>query len=1050
MSTFDDHYEFRDQLAQRIVRDLVGPGPNDAVADDERILDEPPRNRYIAGILYAPSPRQTDTIDPVEDNDTTDARFMGAEQPEEDKPVAMANRHYPAALATTFAVDSTRCSAVEIEVHAARYAPTTSTDDSGESREAWTRNPIRHTHRFSLDASNHKKEWDGLELDVRIRAADDEGLVSITAALVNRLEVRRGEWRDQYSFFQTTLSARTPEADAIADRSLIRPPGVDADAQSFALTYRHAPVFAAGHGCGVEWTSGAEGYASEVRTTAAPTPDLLLSDNNPDVTSEWFSMRALAHGGRSEVVAGLRQFVAGYGNWISERSEELDGLDEPHLSTGRRHLADCELAASRIHHGIDFLETDDLAWTAFQLANKAMLAQRARSDWQRGGCQGNPNLDTDEHQWRAFQLGFILMTLESTANPDSTERDVADLLWFPTGGGKTEAYLGLIAFMVFLRRLRAHRERRSGAGLTVIMRYTLRLLTLQQFQRAAMLMCACEAIRRERDDLGREEISICLWVGQGATPTTLADTRTALTELSKGKILDEKNPVQLTACPWCATPLSHRNYWVADNNQRLVIACRNPDCQFKQGLPCYVVDEDVYVRKPTLMIATVDKFASLPWREEIGDLFAADDPERLPPELIIQDELHLISGPLGTIVGLYEAAVHMLCSDGGVGPKVIASTATIRRAAEQIRALYAGGSFQFPPPGLDARDSYFAVEASRETKGTRRYLGLLTGGTSQATLMIRAYAAAMQGANDLPGADEVRDAYWTMLGYFNSLRVLGGARLQVADDVQDRMRVIAENPDSARLLSDDRLVEMTSRIPSSDIPRNLDRMAEDVSSQDCVDVVLATNMISVGVDVDRLGLMAVMGQPQSASEYIQATSRVGRRHPGLVLVLFNAARSRDRSHYEDFVGFHNAIYRQVDASSVTPFAARARDRALHAVLVGLMRAKYPKFRPNAAARNVADLERRTAPIVASILERVAAVDPDEVDGTRESLTAFVKQWKRRGQEEPKLVYRNHHEPALALLSDAARPDLVADYNSQATMWSMRAVDTESHLYLVGS
>ena len=757
-------------------------------------------------------------------------------------------------------------------------------------------------------------------------------------------------------------------------------------------------------------------------------------------------MRQLATDDRSEICSGLKEFVAGYERWIKLRIADTGDLHGVHQETGRLHLEDCKVAALRMTEGIDLLLTDDDVWEAFRLANQAMLVQRARADWARSGAQGEPDISGDKHNWRAFQLGFILLTLAGTADPESDDRPVVDLLWFPTGGGKTEAYLGLIAFTVFLRRLRGAEAGDGGGGLTVIMRYTLRLLTLQQFERAAMLMCACESIRRGRDDLGKEEISICLWVGAASTPNDLSDTRTSLKALSRGEAVTEKDPVQLRSCPWCAVPLSYKNYYVADSNPRLVITCRNSACEFEKGLPCYLVDQDIYKLKPTLMIATVDKFASLPWRESVGPMFGMDS-ETPPPELIIQDELHLISGPLGTMVGLYEAAISMLCADGGIGPKIIASTATIRRADEQINQLYAADGFQFPPPGIDARDSYFSVEVPREAKGTRRYLGLMAPGTSHTSLLVRAYAALLQTAGAIDAEDEVKDPYWTLLGYFNSLRVLGGALLQVRDDVVDRIEVLAEAAGVDPRLDAPELIEMTSRVESSKIPAHLELMGRSMDHIDCVDVVLATNMISVGVDVDRLGLMVVMGQPQSSSEYIQATSRVGRRHPGLVVTLFNSSKSRDRSHYEEFVPFHQSIYRQVDGSSLTPFAARARDRALHAVLIGMMRARYPEYRENKGAANVEKLDAKAQPVIQLIVNRVRQVDPDEAVATERVLLQIIDDWKRRAGDVPRLVFSHKGQPDLSLLSNAGQPD-AAIADAMPTMWSLRAVDTESNLYLV--
>jgi ATP-dependent helicase YprA (DUF1998 family) len=462
-----------------------------------------------------------------------------------------------------------------------------------------------------------------------------------------------------------------------------------------------------------------------------------------------------------------------------------------------------------------------------------------------------------------------------------------------------------------------------------------------------------------------------------------------------------------------------------------------------------VVDEDIYNFRPTLLIATADKFASLPWRDRFIELFNRGDGVALPPELIIQDELHLISGPLGTLAGLYETAIDLLATHEGVVPKIVASTATIRRAGTQVGALFARDLRQFPPPALDARDSFFAVEAEPSRVGTRLYVGLMTPATSQSTLMIRVYAALLQGAATLnaPSDDGVRDPYWTLVGYFNSLRVLGGARMQVQDDVNDRLDLLARAAGSEARAIDQR-IELTSREPSGDIPGHLEHLTLAYPDERALDVVLATNMISVGVDIDRLGLMVVMGQPQSTSEYIQATSRVGRQYPGLVVTLFNAARSRDRSHYESFVAYHSALYRQVESTSVTPFSARARDRGLHAVLVGLARMLIPDLRSNDGASRIAQHLDDVRVVRDAILERVARVAPDELEASLRQLDTLIEDWVRRAGEVVDLRYFDKREPEKALLVDAARGGEAGSEEALPTLWSLRDVDQSSNLYLV--
>ncbi|KAB7757801.1 hypothetical protein MPHL43072_14340 [Mycolicibacterium phlei DSM 43072] len=320
----------------------------------------------------------------------------------------------------------------------------------------------------------------------------------------------------------------------------------------------------------------------------------------------------------------------------------------------------------------------------------------------------------------------------------------------------------------------------------------------------------------------------------------------------------------------------------------------------------------------------------------------------------------------------------------------------------------------------------------------------MSPGKSQTTLLVRVYAALLQYANVIPGEPADRDPYWTLVGYFNSLRVLAGARMQVQDDVEERIDLLADDEATRRILNDP--IELTSRASSVDIPGYLKRMRLAYPDPNALSVILATNMISVGVDIDRLGLMTMMGQPQSTSEYIQSTSRVGRQHPGLVVTIYNAARSRDRSHYESFLPYHSALYREVESTSVTPFSPRARDRGLHAVLVALVRHTVPGLHQNNDAANIAAHKAEVEQLRDLILERVRHIDVAEVEPTRAELNQFISMWLRRACEEQKLVYANREHPEHALLIEAAEdtenlPDVMP------TLWSLRDVDRTSNLYL---
>jgi hypothetical protein len=344
---------------------------------------------------------------------------------------------------------------------------------------------------------------------------------------------------------------------------------------------------------------------------------------------------------------------------------------------------------------------------------------------------------------------------------------------------------------------------------------------------------------------------------------------------------------------------------------------------------------------------------------------------------VIQDELHLISGPLGTMAGLYEAAIEALCvrEIGGraVQPKIIASTATVRRAQDQIQALFARSLTQiFPPPGPDRRDSFFARMVSSSETAARLYLGIAAQGRNPKVIMRKTWLALMGAAErayrDAGGHRNEKnpaDPYMTVLGYFNGLRELGGARRILEEEVQNTIKAYGgrKRIGEGQGLFQDRknfseVVELTSRVSTDKVAearRRLEAPFHKIEQR--VDCAIATNMISVGLDIPRLGLMVVVGQPKTHAEYIQATSRVGRddKRPGLVVTLLNIHKPRDRSHYERFRHYHETFYRSVEVASVTPFSARALDRGFAGALMALARHGEPRLTPAQGVERIADV-----------------------------------------------------------------------------------------------
>ena len=568
-----------------------------------------------------------------------------------------------------------------------------------------------------------------------------------------------------------------------------------------------------------------------------------------------------------------------------------------------------------------------------------------------------------------------------------------------------------------------------------------------------MLICACELLRKKYSVPG-DEISIGLWVGNEFTPGTIDKADEALTKIRAIGQLgnDDVDPCQVKICPWCGRKLRPIHYQVEQTDKRMEIRCPNDECDFYGiPLPVRLIDEEIYKYRPAFLVATVDKFAQIAIQEKTSALFSVDN-DSLPPELIIQDELHLISGPLGTMTGIYEAAITQICENKGKPVKVIASTATIRNASKQILALYGREYNQFPPQGLSYDNSFFAEEATEKEKPARFYVGIMGVGTTFTTTMIRLYAAwlfASRYLADLGYSDDVIDNYWTLTGYFNSIRELGATQTQIVDDIQSRYRYLKANKFKEKygdFSGEDKyenLVELTSRMSNDEISRiiqeDLKKGYTTGDHSEVFDFVLASNMISVGVDVGRLGIMAVAGQSKTNSEYIQATSRVGRSNPGLVFTVFNANRSRDRSHYEQFSRYHSALYRYVEATSLTPFSDRARDRGLQALFVILCRYFCPELLPDDAASNFRSDLPGVKKAEEIIYRYVNIVDEREKEKVLHEIKDIEKKWQDKA-ETGSLWYRKKGKPSLL------QPDTADD--RFRIMNSMRSVEKESGVYLV--
>ncbi|WP_437879073.1 DISARM system helicase DrmA [Sorangium sp. So ce513] len=989
-----DPVDVRDRLVDVLREDLIGP------TEPEEALQESPSRWYLTGFLVPFEGGEAARSDPEADDELEAPGDSGDEedatQPEE---VSKRKVLLPASIGISVLLPpGTRT--IDVTAHWGDYVrDDTPAGEEPKRDRPWRRKPRTAIRTVTIEPNEREptiialEERKGLELQVLSRTVGDGGGTATSVFLVNRrLPVIP---RDSSTAFQVRLSMSCDPGFVGRPNLRGRDDGhsapADFDEQMADLQYRDAFEYAVGHGVATEAKLDGDGACRHVETVWIPSAEVEKVVPAAAGVAE-MGMGALAEA--PDLPAALLPLADAYRRWIEDQAK-TPLAEEAHRSVLAELMGNARYVQGRIREGIEALADPDAA-LAFRIANRAM-ARVARVS--------RPN---DAPAWYPFQLAFVLMNVPGIVNPEHASRRDVDLLFFPTGGGKTEAYLGLAAFTLVYRRLR-HRDIR-GAGVSVLMRYTLRLLTLDQLRRAAALVCALELERDGEPRLGTWPFEIGLWVGRAATPNRMGKKGDNDPHSAREKTLAYRNrskgnpvPIPLEKCPWCGEPFKAKSFRLTPNDEaptQLEVLCVNPRCVWSgdRPLPIVAVDVPLYRRLPCFVLATVDKFAQLPWVGETGALFGrvarhdaagfygpCDDPRigapipggRLPPpDLIIQDELHLIAGPLGTLVGLYETAIDTLATDvTGARPKVVASTATARRASQQIRALFARPeTVVFPPPGPNRRDSFFArtvpVPPSREQRtapgfaNARRYVGIAAPGRSLKKTMLRTYLSLLSAAQRLyeqQGGHEVKDnpaaPYMTLVGYFNSLRELGGSRRIVEDEVTTRLYAYdRRRPAVFAKRSLGEVVELTSREPTFRVAESQERLRALPREKEKrpVDVVLATNMISVGLDIPRLGLMAVLGQPKTTAEYIQATSRVGRvaQLPGLVVTLFNVHRPRDRSHYERFQAYHESFYRAVEAVSVTPFSPRAIDRAAPAVTVTLARLSEAGLTPIKGAAKI--------------------------------------------------------------------------------------------------
>jgi len=1096
--------DVRKKLVEALQLDLVGPTSED-ILHAEEIIPQAPSLWYLTGFLVPYGAPLNQRLDELADDqlDQLSSTSNGDDETVPEEAASARKVCLPSSMGLSFLVSHTT-KELKVTVEWGDYSPVLQKDLVAETSlqtltsSPWQRQSRQESLYISLQSQKNLylldvPESNGLKLSLSVHQVKENaklppGTQTISIFLVNHRPPATDNERDISYIFQAKLIVQTD--DGFVPRPDLRGQALDDEDERIAdIQYQNDYEFAVGHNVSAVAIPLQDSSSQELNKTEAIKckeiqtawiPSAEVEKVEPAaIAGVELEMEALSKAADAqEIQQMLGQIVTAYEDWLTGQYTRIEYLSTERVEVAQELLNRANNVKGRIAAGLKALEQPQI-FEAFRITNRVI----AKSIRQRS-CHGRKDLKPDEikpPKWRPFQIAFLLMNIVGLADPTHSEREIVDLLFFPTGGGKTEAYLGLSAFTMILRRLR--NPSITSAGLSVLMRYTLRLLTLDQLSRAATLICALELERqKDTEKLGTWPFEIGLWVGQAATPNRMGKKGDKDENTARSRVIAYKRglrtdilPIPLENCPWCGNKFTKNSFELTPNEDQprdLRIICVERSCLFRSHnpLPILAVDDSIYRRLPAFLIATVDKFASLPWVGETGALFgkvksfhkegfcgyatidSLGQPlsEPLPPpDLIIQDELHLISGPLGTMMGLYETAVDYLCSHQvsgvKVGPKIVASTATVRRATNQIRSLFGRSSVEvFPPPGPDRHDSFFAKTVTVTEKHGRLYVGIAAKGRSLKVILMRSYLVllgaaqkAWKEAGGVKNLENPADPYMTLVGYFNSLRELGGSRRIVEDEVKSRLENYSsrlrqnekEGLFSNRTIADEP-IELTSRVNTSQVAEAKSRLAQTFKPKE-LDVVLATNMISVGLDITRLGLMVVLGQPKTVSEYIQATSRVGRddQRPGLVVTLLNVHRPRDRSHYERFQVSHKTFYRAVEATSVTPFSPRALDRGLAAITVALARLGCYSLTAPLKAVDIAKHRSNLFFVVETIVERAAnqSLDPESSETLkhqiRKQVIDLLDSWESIAADKGILQYQSEVDTAPPLLFNPLDPAL---------------------------
>ncbi|MGY0685439.1 helicase-related protein [Mammaliicoccus sciuri] len=968
---------------------------------EEIFTDGKPSKKYAAGLLY-PNLYNTVQIDEdIEELELDDRENNTNESTKKEDMVS--NMYRQSTMGLTFAVDK-NIDEINVDFECGIYEEKKDYNKelqiNSNTNKWWMRKSQEANMKINLkrsektksdnlslfDKSGKKNNYHKVKIYSNIREINEKlNIVTITIDNVTEKNDEEG------ILFQCGLDITLSHKEYFSPYPNLSELNVDIseEEKKFELLYLTEKNYSFGHDCSTIWDSDEDDNVYRIKTTFIPeyetktmTPDITVNDKSLEI------YHAEIAGAKSpkEVIKLLEPLVFSYEKWFDDKKKYR--VDNYYKEVKSKNLNEIENSLKRMKKGLKLLEDIEI-FNCFKLTNLAMLMQMNNGKVYRKVSFVNNKIEFDKDlningfdmldyrnlellsasimneyknnseiyvgsKWRGFQIAFLLQSLDGLVHKKAEDREIVDLIWFPTGGGKTEAYLGVAAFSMLYRRFKD----KSDTGVDIIMRYTLRLLTADQFQRAARLVCSCDFIRSNMSNLlGEDRFSIGLWVGQTTTPNSFEAAKTIYqgAKNNEGFIIEN--------CPWCGAEMKviktkGRNTLYAGYkiNHTLITHCPDQTCHFHKKLPIEFVDELIYKNPPTFLIGTIDKFVQLAWTPESRFLFGIDkngERYKSPPNLIIQDELHLISGPLGSLTGMFEILVENLCTDRREGnvfkPKIIGATATIKSYEEQIKALFAREKTQlFPPSGLNINDNFFSV-IKKNKKGIeapgRKYIGIYTTTQGKLQSQVQAFSSFISTSTQLKSNN--KDPFWTILSFYNTIRDIGKAKTLTEQDIPNTLKNYyrKRNIKNGRYINHDKVKELTSRMNNNEVTRSLLELKNTYNERknEAIDICLASNIIEVGVDIDRLALMTIIGQPKSTSQYIQVSGRVGRlpnKAPGLVLTIYNRGDSNDKSHFEHFIEYHQKLYAKVEESSVTPFSNFSINRGFPAVLIGFIRQNF--------------------------------------------------------------------------------------------------------------